>query len=131
MLSRTSIVDQLKADTIAFSSVIQIGDSTYIHGFSRALAVHREADTFLGNEGNFLSFKAFTQGIPMVPIDDTISMKTLNFNPAIKVNTIDINGISSSSVVHIGSSKHVSMEARVKHIRQLLQKNINEDYIEE
>ena len=120
MLSRTSIVDQFKADTLIFSSVIEVGDSTYVHGFSRALAVHREADTFFGNEGNFLSFKAFSKGIPLVPIEEVISMQTSNLNPAIKVNNIDINGISSSSVVHIGSSKHISMEARVKHIRQLL-----------
>ncbi|WNS76817.1 spore germination protein GerPE [Bacillus sp. DTU_2020_1000418_1_SI_GHA_SEK_038] len=121
MLSRTSIVDQLKADTVAFSSVIQIGDSTYVHGFTRALAVQRETDTFLGNEGNFLSFKAFTISVPLVPIEEVISMQTMHLNPAIKVNNIDINGISTSSVVHIGSSKHISMEARVKHIRQLLQ----------
>ena len=28
--------------------------------------------------------------------------------------------MSSSSLLHVGNSKHVSMEARVKHIRQLL-----------
>ncbi|WP_066295021.1 spore germination protein GerPE [Bacillus sp. FJAT-29937] len=120
MLSRTSIVNQFKADTLIISSVIEIGDSTYVHGFSRALAVHREADTFFGNEGNYLSFKAFTISVPIVPIEEVISMQTTNLNPAIKVNNIDINGISASSVIHIGNSSHISMEARVKHIRQLL-----------
>lgn len=120
MLSRTSIVDYFKVDTLIISSVLEIGDSTYIHGFSRALAVHRETDTFLGSEGNYLAYKAFTQGIPIVPIEEVVSMQTINFKPAIKVHHIDINGISAASVVHIGSSRHISMEARVKHIRQLL-----------
>ncbi|MBU8877411.1 spore germination protein GerPE [Bacillus sp. FJAT-29790] len=120
MLSRTSIVDHIKIDTLIISSVFEIGDSTFIQGFSRALAVHREADTFFGNEGNFQAYPAFTKNIPFPLIEENFFMQSINLNPAIKVNNIDINGVSASSLIHIGSSYHVSMEARVKHIRQLL-----------
>lgn len=123
MLSRTSIVDRIKVDTIIFSSVFEIGDSTYIQGFSRALAVHRESDTFYGKEGNFDSYYAFTKPIPFPPIEEPLSMYVHNLCPAVKVQNIDILGVSSSSVIQIGSSQHVSMEVRVKHIRQLNSKN--------
>lgn len=126
MLSRTSIVDHLKVDTLIFSSVIEIGDSTFIQGFSRALAVQREADIFFGNEGNFESFFAFNKDIPFPLIDEPFSMHINNLSPTIKVNNIDINGVSTSGVIHIGNSQHISMEARVKHIRQLLSENHSE-----
>ncbi|KAB2337167.1 spore germination protein GerPE [Cytobacillus depressus] len=131
MLSRTSIVDQFHVDTLIIGSVIEIGDSTFIQGFSRALAVHREVDTFFGNEGNFASYRAYTKPIPFPLIDEAITMQTVNLSPAIKVNSININGVSASSVVHIGSSQHIAMEARIKHIRQLQSRNFPEGQSEE
>ncbi|MBY0121075.1 spore germination protein GerPE [Bacillus sp. S/N-304-OC-R1] len=120
MLSRTSIVDHLHVDTTIFSSVVQIGDSKFIQGFSRALADQRETDVFFGNEGSFEAFYAFTKPIPIPPINDYVAMQTTNLCPAIKVNNIFINGVSTTGIVHIGSSQHISLEARIKHIRELL-----------
>lgn len=120
MLSRTSIVNHISIDTVIFSSVIEVGDSTIIQGFSRALAVQREADFFFGNEGNFESFAAFSKPLPIPKIFDDVNMHVTNLNPVIKVDDININGVSTSSVVHIGSSEHIQMESRLMHIRQLL-----------
>lgn len=123
MLQRTSIVDTLKAHSASFASTIQLGDSCKINGFSRALAVQREAEIFLENEGNFSSYPIFSEPIPFLPITESISMTVQNSNPLIKVNNIDILAMSSSAILHVGNSENVSMEARVKHIRQLLPKD--------
>ncbi|MBS4188827.1 spore germination protein GerPE [Bacillus sp. FJAT-49705] len=123
MFRRTSIVDEVKIGTMFYSSIFEIGDSSIIQGFSRALAVQREQETFYGNEGNFNIYPVFTQPIPLQPVEISIPMYTENLNPIIKVNHININGVSVASVVHIGSSNHVSMETRIKHIRQLFPKN--------
>ncbi len=120
MLKRTSIVDQIKIDSVIFSSVFQIGDSQQIQGFSRALAVQREQEEFYGNEGEFSAFPIFSELITFQPDVETIVSSTQNINPVLKVRSIDILGVSSSSVVHLGNTCNVSMEARVKHIRQLL-----------
>lgn len=118
---RTSYVNSIQVDTVAFSSIIQLGDSSSIQGFSRALAVQREAELFFGNEGNFSLYPVFSEPILMPPITENLSVEMNNtFSSCIKVNDINIIGISSSSLLHIGNSQNVQMELRIKHIRQLL-----------
>ncbi|MBX9971914.1 spore germination protein GerPE [Cytobacillus firmus] len=125
MLQRTSSVDKINIDTISFSSVFEIGDSCSIQGFSRALAVQREAEFFDAREGNFSAYPIFSEPIPLMPINKEIVIQTAQLNPIIKVQNIDIIGVSSSSVIHIGNSRDISMESRVKHIRQVYPKNNN------
>lgn len=120
MLQRTACVDRIKVDSVSFSSIFQIGDSQHIQALSRALAVQREAEIFFDNEGSFAAYPIFSEAIPFTPVDEIISSFTQNLNPVLKVRNIEIMGASSSSVVHLGNSCHISMEARVKHIRQLL-----------
>ena len=124
MLQRISCVDQIKIDAVSFSSILQIGDSEQIQALSRALAVQREAEIFLDNEGNFAAFPIFSETIPFQPaVEENVVFSTHNLNPVLKVRNIDILGASSSSVVHLGNSSNIAMEARVKHIRQLLPRN--------
>lgn len=99
---------------------MEIGDSSFIQGVSRAIAVQREAEIFFGNEGDFKSYPIFTESIPLPPLNEHITMHTTQLNPVIKVRNIDVIGVSASSLLHIGSSKHISMESRVEHIRHLL-----------
>ncbi|MED1470248.1 spore germination protein GerPE [Bacillus salipaludis] len=120
MLQRTSNVDQLNVMVLSYSSIIQLGDSCIVNGFSRAIAVQREAEIFYGNEGNFPTYTVFKKPIPLPPINEAISFIPHNPKPMIKVKKIDIIGISSSSILHVGNSRNISMEARVKHIRQEL-----------
>lgn len=121
LTGRTSYVQSIHVDTVSFASIIQLGDSTMINGFSRALAVQREAELFYGNEGNFSVYPIFSEPIPVPPITENLSMQINNtLSSSIKVNNINIIGISSSSVLHVGNSETVQMEVRIKHIRQLL-----------
>jgi spore germination protein PE len=120
MLQRTSCVDTINIKTASFASTVQLGDSCIINGLSRALAVQRETELFYGNEGNLSPYRVYSEPIPFLPITESFTYSRQNPNPLIKVNRIDIIGISSSSLLHVGNSLHVSMEARIKHIRQLL-----------
>lgn len=120
MLQRTSVVDEVKLDILIFSSVLEIGDSTLIHALSWALAVQRETELFFGNEGDFYVYPIFTKPLPPTPFFENLTSQTELFHPVIKVNSIHVLGVSSASVVHIGSSRHIIMESRIKHVRQLL-----------
>lgn len=122
MLTRTSSVDRLKIKQVAYGSTVQLGDSSIIHAFSRALAVQRESEIFLGDEGNFPSYPVFRRPLPLPPIYEPLSILRHNLTPIIKVTNINVTAVSSSSVLHVGNSKNISMEVRVKHIRQLLPK---------
>ncbi len=116
---RTSKVDSLKVDSLALSSIIQIGDSTCITTFTRAIAVQRQKELFYSNEGNFNSFPIFSFQLPIEPIVEPITIGSTSLHPLIKVDSIDIIGMSSSAVLHIGSSRHFQGESRTLHIRQL------------
>ncbi|MGG3563513.1 spore germination protein GerPE [Neobacillus rhizosphaerae] len=120
MLARSSCVDAIHIDIVSFSSILQLGDSCIINGFSKALAVQREAEQFYGNEGDLVSYPVYYEPIPFEPLYEDLSFSHHHLNPVIKVHHIDIIAISSASLLHVGNSKDVSMEVRVKHIRQLL-----------
>jgi spore germination protein PE len=122
MLQRTSVVNSIKVNSASFASTIQLGDSGMVNGFSRALAVQREADLFFGKEGNFSNYPIYSEPIPLLPITEELSLSTHNPLPLIKVNNISILAMSSAAILHVGNSENVSLEARVKHIRQLFNK---------
>lgn len=120
MLKRTSCVDWFQLNSAGLSSVIEIGDSSVIQSFSRALALQREQELFLGQEGEFSDFSIFSSSsafisdasFPYIHIDNLQS-------PNINVKNLKVIALSSAAVVHIGSSKSIQMETRIKHIRQL------------
>jgi spore germination protein PE len=120
MLGRLANVDHIIVRILSYSSIFQIGDSCIINGFSRALAVQREAQIFYGNEGNLPSFSVIIKPIPFPSINEDITVFFHNPTPVIKVKRMDIIGFSNSSILHVGNTKNISLEARVKHIRQLL-----------
>ncbi|MHC0036756.1 spore germination protein GerPE [Pseudoneobacillus sp. C159] len=120
MLSRTSKVNHLFVYSMLISSFLQIGDSTYVNGLSRALAVQRQAEIFYDYEGEFSQFSIFNEVIPLPLITEEVVYQKVDMSPAIQVGNIRIIGVSTSSGVHIGNSGQIYMESRIKHIRQLL-----------
>ncbi|CAM3958957.1 spore germination protein GerPE [Geobacillus sp. FSL K6-0789] len=118
-MKRTSIVQALHAETLIISSVLQIGDSERISARTRALAVQRQYELFFEPEGE-QTFPIFTKPIPRWSSPPPVaSQQTLHESPVISVRSIRVLGISSSAVVHIGSTSIAEGEARIKHIRQL------------
>ncbi len=117
MLKRYSIVNRLEGITLAFSSLYQIGDSQNINAKSMAYAVQREQEFFLTSEGTFNS-RVFQAPIMLPLIEPAVRVRRLNLCP-IKISTMNIRFTSFSSIVHIGNTSNVYMEARVKNIRQL------------
>ncbi|AGT31023.1 spore germination protein [Geobacillus genomosp. 3] len=118
-MKRTSIVQSLHAETLIISSVLQIGDSERISARTRALAVQRQYELFFGSEGERI-FPVFAKPIPRWSSPPPVaSRRTLHQNPVISVRSVRVLGISSSAVVHIGSTSIAETEARIKHIRQL------------
>ncbi len=120
MYRRISMVGGIYVNAISFSSLLEIGDSKYITPVMQALAVKREYPLIFTNEGSFREYSIFSRPIPRLPMDDPFAMAIFNEKPTINVSTIRVTGVSSSSVVHIGSTDTINAEARIKHIRQLL-----------
>ncbi len=120
MFRRLSTVNNIYVNSVGLGSVVQIGDSTQLRPFSRALAVQRETQIFYGVEGNLDEYPVFTKPLVQPRFYETLNMVEHNLRPAIKVNNIKVTAVSASGIIHIGSTENISSESRVKHIRQIL-----------
>lgn len=117
---RNSIVKLLDMKLMLFGSVLEVGDSVQLKGHTNALAVQRTKQLFDAREGDLRSFSAFNKPIPLPPIYEPFNIKDkINDIPNIRVGNIHVITVSSASIVHIGSTNHVALEARVKNIRQI------------
>ncbi|OXS57067.1 spore germination protein PE [Bacillus sp. V-88] len=125
MFKRYSIVNKLDGITLSFSSLYQLGDSQNINALSFAYAVQREKEFFLTSEGSFDS-SVFQGSLKKPPFNPAVRVNRLNLCP-IKVDQVFIKATAFSSIIHIGNTSNVAMEARVKHIRQLEAKKHEED----
>jgi spore germination protein PE len=123
MFSRISKVGNLSIKTLIFSSTLQIGDTTYIDANSEVFAVQRQEEFFSGNEGDILPYPIFYSPSVYLPIYEPVRTMFINKNPFIKVNNVNFIGISASSVISVGNAGHARMRSRVKHIRQLSDRN--------
>ncbi|WP_374724171.1 spore germination protein GerPE [Calidifontibacillus erzurumensis] len=119
MEKRLSIVDSVNISSIKDGSVVEIGDSFNVRLYSKALAVQREQELFLENEGSF-HYPIFYRHIPNPIITERVFMARNNECPKIEVNKVSIFGVSTSTVFQIGSTNTIHSEARVKHIRHLI-----------
>ena len=123
MFTRISKVKSLSAKTVSFSSNLQIGDTAYIDGAAKALAVQKKSDSFSEPEPDFSDYEVFTRPFYIPRISEPIATTFSNPNPFIRVGNVDIIGISSSAIVGVGNVGHIRMESRIKHIRQIPRKN--------
>ncbi|PKG25477.1 spore germination protein GerPE [Niallia nealsonii] len=119
MLQRTSVVNKAKATILSFSSIFEIGDASYFQAMSRALAVQRQKKVFYGIEGSFNDYLIYSEPILLPPIEEEITCHFENLKPIIKVNNVNITGVSAASLLQIGNCRHLYAEVRIKHIRQL------------
>ncbi|MBD1380620.1 spore germination protein GerPE [Metabacillus arenae] len=120
MLNRLSAVDQISVNSVGLSSIFQIGDSVRITPSLKVLAVQRESNLFFAREGNFKNDQAFFQELPIPLITENIQTGFFHDKPVIKVHSIKVMAVSSSSVFHVGSTDRIQTESRIRHIRQLL-----------
>ncbi|MCE4050405.1 MULTISPECIES: spore germination protein GerPE [Bacillaceae] len=119
MLTRTSVVNHIRLNIASFSSTLEFGDISFYQAFSRALAVQREKKIFFGGEGSFDQYPIFSEPIPIPPITESINIMYHQIKPVIKVKNLDITAVSASSLLQVGSTRHIYAETRIKHIRQL------------
>jgi spore germination protein PE len=114
---RTSVVDCVIVNSVADSGVLQTGDSEKINSYSAALAIQRENTKFGTFDVPLRKYKVFSQPV-LVPVCPSIKIKqTFNANPYIRVDKIDILGVSTSALLHIGSVNDMTLQCRLKHIR--------------
>jgi spore germination protein PE len=109
----------MKVINLGLSSILEIGDSYSIKPRSKVWALQRQFELFYGDEGHFRD-PVFTRPLPKPDFDEPVHFVRYNESPTIKVNNIFVTAVAVSSVLHVGSTQLIDSESRVKHIRQLL-----------
>jgi spore germination protein PE len=102
------------------ASTLLVGDLVTFKPKAKAIAVQREVPFYLGREGDFDVYRAFTRPIPQLISNDEVVMELEQSVPQITVGHISVVSVTTSSLLQIGSVKHIEGENRLMHIRQLL-----------
>lgn len=126
MIKRTSQVKFSKVNSVGIASVVQIGDTQELCPNVKVLAVQRTISLFYGNEAENLDakeFEVYYEPIPLILPERAVRTAFYHEKPLIKVSSIHVEGVSSSSIYQIGSTCGINAVARVKHIRELFSNN--------
>lgn len=119
MIRRLSMVDNIYVIDLSLSSTFQIGDTEEINSSDKAVEVQSSSSTYDGAEGNFHDYPIFSKPLQLPVLNEHIQISMNHQQPVIKVGQIKIIGISSSSILHVGTIDYSCMESRIKHIRHL------------
>lgn len=120
-MDRTSIVNNIIVAAVSAASTFIVGDAVRITSSTKALAVQRQVAVFFEAEGEFTDYDIFTAEIPRPVVHSKVCMQVIQDSPFIKVNSIDVIGVSEASALQIGATRNISLEARLKHFRQFVQ----------
>lgn len=119
MLKRLSQVEKIDLQIVTFSSHLQIGDSNTINAYSVTLSSKRDQELYFGTEADEKEKEYIVFSLPLVqlPIYEQLYYRKQNLCGSIYVQNVNILGVSSSSIIHIGSNDRLFLENRRKEIR--------------
>jgi spore germination protein PE len=119
-MARLSIVGYVYVIEIGASSVLQVGDNVTTALDTNVFAVQREVPIFHGNEGSFKAYPFYQRPIPTPQPPEPFTMCVDNLGSYIRVRGIKVLGVSSTSMLQIGSNRVIGSESRIKNIRQFV-----------
>lgn len=121
-MTRTTVVKQVIVTSISSASTFMAGDCCKLSSQTRALAVQRQVAVFFPEEGEFEDYAAFTEDIPKQAITQQVQMRCIQESPNIRVNRVDVIGVAEGSAMQLGSTRLITLESRIKHFRQFVEK---------
>ncbi|MGD9676898.1 MAG: spore germination protein GerPE [Vulcanibacillus sp.] len=114
MRSRISKVNKINIHNVVECATAQFGDSIVLEPNAKIYALQREIPIFYEDEIDINDYQTYFKPIPKIIIDESINTKKVNKSPYIKVDSVYILSVTSSSIFHVGSTQLIDNEARVK-----------------
>lgn len=119
MQERYVNISRSTVNTIAFSSIFNIGDTVFCNPKFKAIAVQRETNSWNENyDLQFTEYPIFQKEANWIDVDLPIHLNTVH-HTNIHVDNVMITSISQSSSIQFGGIKKIHAESRLKHIRIL------------
>ncbi|MFD2042726.1 spore germination protein GerPE [Ornithinibacillus salinisoli] len=117
---RLAKVGHIRIQSVAFSSIFNIGDTNNANPTSRAIALQQEGAVFNDKDDlQFEDYPIFKMEPNWIELENKVSMNSIHHSKTIHVENIYMNGTSQSGIVQIGSIKKINADARVKHFRRI------------
>ncbi|SEU03857.1 spore germination protein PE [Salinibacillus kushneri] len=126
-MKRNAKVQHIYINSNAYGSVIQIGDAVKADPYIRAIAVQKEGAFFDTNDFPFSAFPLYTRPFPEIKEESSIPQQHHHRDRNIHVHSFDIEGVTGSSIVQVGSLKDIDAKARLKHFRILADEDEKEE----
>ncbi|HLS09670.1 spore germination protein GerPE [Lentibacillus sp.] len=118
---RTALTEKISLNGLTYSAVFNIGDTKMSNPQSRGIAVQKEGASFQGDDGVFFDkYELFHQKANWPKPAVSMHKNTCHHNDTIRVNRVDMTGVSQAGVFQVGSIDQVFSEARIKHMRKYL-----------
>jgi spore germination protein PE len=107
-------------NSIAGSSICNIGDTVHFNPRFKAIAVQRESNVWNeAYEHDFEDYSIFKRDANWIKNSIPVETYFVHHNSDITVNNVSITGVSQASTVQFGGLKKINTESRIKHIRIL------------
>lgn len=121
MAIRIASVNQIRVNSVSFSGILSIGDTETTKQVSRGIALQKEGAYFTRKDQLFFEDYSLFKMEPDLPmLKSPVQMKTYQHNKEIHVQRVDVVGVTTSSVMQIGSLRHIEATAWLKHFRKLI-----------
>ncbi|MGX4670130.1 spore germination protein GerPE [Cerasibacillus sp. JNUCC 74] len=121
MYKRLVNVGNIYTNSFSFSSTLSIGDTEYAQLNSNGIAVQKERPIFTEADEETFAYPLFNRQANWPKPKLTVKKTTLNQTGTINITAISVIGVSSSSLIQVGSLSKGRAEARIKHFRKLRQ----------
>ncbi|MFD1361022.1 spore germination protein GerPE [Lentibacillus salinarum] len=121
MQKRTAAVDKINLNSLTYSAIFNIGDTTDARPRSKGIAVQKEGASFHEDDGiYFKEYALFNREANRPTTTATVQKHNFHHRDSIQVDNVNIIGVSQTAIFQVGSIDKVDSEARIKHIRQYL-----------
>ncbi|GGB39598.1 hypothetical protein GCM10011409_16390 [Lentibacillus populi] len=126
MEKRTACVKNVEGASVAFSSILAIGDTEFSRPISRVIAVQKEGAVFTPKDDvPFTNYDLFTRPAKWLNKSSNVKQRIYHHEPSIHVQQAQFIGVDTSSIFQIGSIHKLSAEARIKHFRILREEDVS------
>lgn len=122
MNRRIASVNQIQVNTVNFSGILSIGDTETSKQISRGIALQKEGSYFTKKDELFFEDYPLFKMEPKIVVskNNNVQMRTYQHDDNIHVQRVKVVGVTTSSIMQIGSLRHLEAVAWLKHFRKLM-----------
>jgi spore germination protein PE len=114
---RCTSLGYLFLNTVSSAGIVQLGDNTNTDLYARVMAIQRFTPDYYEDEFRFASYSIFFRSKLTLHPSVDVTFQSVSPLQGIRVGSVDVIGVSASSLLRVGCGGPLEAEARVLNIR--------------